>query len=153
MTDLISLLIDLIFENMFIFILIGGFIFNLVKRFAIGGKTAPKKQQQPMQEKSPIEEFKQLVNTREPEVQPREQFGKAKNLQEEYMNARKMINGSMNTGIPTMQMSHSAPVIKGRTSRRIGNISISKKHAAEGVIWSEILGPPRSKKPHYSRKW
>ncbi|WLR60588.1 hypothetical protein [Guptibacillus hwajinpoensis] len=30
------------------------------------------------------------------------------------------------------------------------NLSINKKNVRDGIIWSEILGPPRSKKPHPS---
>ncbi|CAN0344307.1 unnamed protein product, partial [Chrysoparadoxa australica] len=28
---------------------------------------------------------------------------------------------------------------------------VTKKRVIEGVIWSEILGPPRSKRPHSSQ--
>ncbi|WP_270179331.1 hypothetical protein [Alkalihalobacillus sp. CinArs1] len=34
--------------------------------------------------------------------------------------------------------------------REFGGISIKKKDVKKGVIWSEILGPPRSKNPHPS---
>jgi hypothetical protein len=31
------------------------------------------------------------------------------------------------------------------------NLIIDQQKAVQGVIWSEILGPPRSKNPHYTR--
>ncbi len=30
-------------------------------------------------------------------------------------------------------------------------LKVDRRNAIQGVIWSEILGPPRSKKPHYTR--
>ncbi|ALC89895.1 hypothetical protein AM500_08980 [Bacillus sp. FJAT-18017] len=30
-------------------------------------------------------------------------------------------------------------------------ISVSEKNLADAVVWAEILGPPRSKRPHYRR--
>ncbi|WP_052738052.1 hypothetical protein [Bacillus sp. SA1-12] len=32
------------------------------------------------------------------------------------------------------------------------SLSVDKQKAVQGIIWSEILGPPRSQNPHYTRK-
>ncbi|WP_377888435.1 hypothetical protein [Alkalihalobacillus sp. R86527] len=39
---------------------------------------------------------------------------------------------------------------KSSNKSEIGGISIKKRDVKKGVIWSEILGPPRSKKAHPS---
>lgn len=35
---------------------------------------------------------------------------------------------------------------------RANNLKVDKQKVMQGVIWSEILGSPRSKNPHYTRK-
>ncbi len=37
-----------------------------------------------------------------------------------------------------------------RSSVKQKGISISKRNVRNGIIWAEILGPPRSKRPHPS---
>ena len=37
-----------------------------------------------------------------------------------------------------------------RSSAKQKGISISKRNVRNGIIWAEILGPPRSKRPHPS---
>jgi hypothetical protein len=32
------------------------------------------------------------------------------------------------------------------------HLLIDRQKAVQGVVWSEILGAPRSKNPHYTRK-
>jgi hypothetical protein len=38
--------------------------------------------------------------------------------------------------------------VRKHTNKSVRRLSLSKEDVRKGVLWSEILGPPRSKKPH-----
>ncbi|MGM7721074.1 hypothetical protein [Metabacillus sp. Hm71] len=49
------------------------------------------------------------------------------------------------------KVNRQVPLPKGKRTINQNRLSINKQKAVQGIIWSEILGPPRSQNPHYTR--
>lgn len=158
MESLLQGIFDLIMSNAWILIIIIGFVLNTFKRFNSGQKEPttqiplPKQfnpfDQEPKQEKKAFEvETKYDYEEIEPEVVsdsqvPNTFYERYKELQQEGTYSE-TVNEDVEPAItvikPTATTQH----------KEIKNFS--KNKVVEGIIWSEILGPPRAKRPYRTR--
>ncbi|MBE4908025.1 hypothetical protein IMZ08_08165 [Bacillus luteolus] len=172
MDIMIQQLMGAIIENIIPLIFIIGIIVNIFKRFKEGGSGQNQPQQRkPVEHETTYEENNDRRTERNPfetmfeelDRKGREIFEQMDRKQEEpkpevsnrLNEALSRINNQeasapqrteikkVETIVPPKQKKSSSGALQG----------ISRKRAVEGVIWAEILGPPRSKRPHstYSR--
>ncbi len=151
-------IIDLIMSNPWILIIVIGFFINSFKRFNSGEKEPttqiplpkqfnpfdqdpkPEKKDYPVETKYEYDEFEakevstsQAPNTfieRYQELQQQGTYSETKSKGEE----------------PAIT------VQKPETAEHMAVKSYSKNKVVEGIIWSEILGPPRAKRPYQLRR-
>lgn len=168
MDIMLQQLIGAIIENIIPLIIIGGVILNIFKRF----KEGVSGQNQPQQSKPVAHESTYEDNTdRRTETNPfetmfeeldrkgREIFEQMDRRDEpkpevanKYVEALSRINTRQEMSVPERteikKVATVAPPNQKEKSTSGALRGISRKRAVEGVIWAEILGPPRSKRPH-----
>ncbi|WP_070120629.1 hypothetical protein [Bacillus marinisedimentorum] len=149
----IESLLTFIFDNFFLFLIIGG-IYSFLKRL---GEEGNKQERPPVQRQRENREprpdspyFEPETGEAEPDNRQRDRAPAEQtyqtaqnNLHQQYKDlvSQKEINDSgrvrkpAKPGLPKKQAIRSHP----------GHIN--KERAAEGVVWAEILSPPRSKRP------
>ncbi|MDQ0244496.1 hypothetical protein J2S09_002062 [Bacillus fengqiuensis] len=132
-----NLLFDFLMSNAFILVIIVGFIINIFKRYGEQSKTDQKP-------KRPLESKRKEIDIRK-EVEQAKQFKKqAASIQAKLEEAK-----ALSKSKPVQQAS--APPLTVKTQRvrekRIEKpLSFSKKQVVQGIIWSEVLGPPKAKR-------
>lgn len=135
-----NLLFDFLMSNAFILIIVIGFIFNIFKRYGEQSKTDPKP-------KRPLESKKKEMDIRK-EIEQAKQFKKqAASIQAKLEEAKAfskpkpVLHGKQTSAPPLMVKTQ-----RTRESRAKKPLSFSKKQVVQGVIWSEILSPPKAKR-------
>ncbi|MEH7236069.1 hypothetical protein [Bacillus sp. JJ1562] len=157
---LLQNLIEKIMSNAWILIVIIGFVLNAFKRFNSGEKEPttqipmpkqfnpfdqepkPEKEDHPKETKYDYEEIesKEVSDTQVPNT-----------FYERYQELQQQGTYSETT---IEEEEPALTVIKPTvaTSEQRGVKSFSKNKVVEGIIWSEILGPPRAKRPYQTRR-
>lgn len=93
-------------------------------------------------------ETRQRKEERKPPLQTvQEAYEKMKQRSEEHGEEVKVIKEQPKQK-PVMEQER--PISVNRSVRQ-NHLLIDQNKAAQGVIWSEILGPPRAKNPHYTK--
>lgn len=160
---------DFLFDNPFIIVVLIGIISSFFKKNKEEKKQTTQRSPKPFVERTPKpkpEIFKQLeqeiTKYLVPERQevPTKQETAKKSIQSDYLEAKKQAEAKppvlqeqnseqvlLEVQGEQYQMESSPPLTVPRAS-----FSVDKDRLADAVIWSEILGPPRAKRPHRSVK-
>jgi hypothetical protein len=130
-------IIDFLMNNFFIFIVIAGFLINLLKKYN-GEAQENKKQRRPM-------ETKPVIDVRS-EVDEAKKFQKQASAVMSKVEVEKKVKspGPALSDIQKDSVLLQPNVNRGK--RRANSFSISKKQVVQGIIWSEILAPPKAKR-------
>lgn len=135
-----NLLFDFLMSNAFILVIVIGFIFNIFKRYGEQSKTDQKP-------KRSLEPKRKEIDIRK-EVEQAKQFKKqAASIQAKLEEAK-----ALNKSKPVLhdKQTSALPLTvktqKMRERRAEKPLSFSKKQVVQGVIWSEILSPPKAKR-------
>jgi hypothetical protein len=130
-------IIDFLMNNFFIFIVIAGFLINLLKKYN-GEAQENKKQRRPMETK--------------PVIDVRSEVDEAKKFQKQasaVMSKVEVAKKVKNPGPALSDIQKDSVLLQpnvNRGKRRANSFSISKKQVVQGIIWSEILAPPKAKR-------
>jgi hypothetical protein len=151
-------LIEFAMANAWILVIIIGFVFNTFRRFNSGEKepTSPvpmPKQFNPFDQERKLEKDEYQVETKyETELEP-EEIPKTQVPNTFYDRYRELQQQGMYTETVTEEEEPVPTVIKPTVSGETRpSKTYSKNKVVEGIIWSEILGPPRAKKPYQIRR-
>ncbi|WP_449537022.1 hypothetical protein [Ferdinandcohnia sp. Marseille-Q9671] len=153
-------LFEFIMSNVWVLVIIAGFIFNTIKRFNSGDSEPTTQVPLPKQFNPFDQETKQekevayestYKNDAEPEVVPDSNvsnpfYDRYLELQQKGTYSEK---GNVTEDIEEPVLTISKP-IDTTEPKVIKNFSTNK--VVEGIIWSEILGPPRAKRPFQTRR-
>ncbi|WP_078413816.1 hypothetical protein [Priestia abyssalis] len=135
-----NLLFDFLISNAFILVIVIGFIFNIFKRYGEQSKTDQKT-------KRSLEPKRSEIDIRK-EVERAKQFKKqsasiqAKLEEAKALSKPKPVLHDRQTSAPLLTVKAQ----RIRESRAKKTLSFSKKQVVQGVIWSEILSPPKAKR-------
>ncbi|QOR65577.1 hypothetical protein IM538_17455 [Cytobacillus suaedae] len=160
-------LVGAIIENIIPLIIIGGVILNIFKRFkeGVSGQNQPQ-QRKPMEheptyddnterrtETNPFETMFEELDRKGREIfeQMDRRDEPKPEVSNKYVEALSRINTRQEMSVPERTEIKKVGTVAPRKQRpSSGDLrgGISRKRAVEGVIWAEILGPPRSKRPH-----
>lgn len=97
---------------------------------------------------------KPVMTTVERPKEKREKHKAKQTVQQAYEKMQKAEVGNYQKNIDATQK------IRGKSNKQVkqnpspvrdNRLIVDRRNAIQGVIWSEILGPPRSKNPHYTR--
>ncbi len=153
-------LIEFVMANAWILIIIIGFIANTFRRFGSGEKepTSPvpmPKQFNPFgQEPKPEKDEYQVETKYETEVEPEEipNTQVPNTFYDRYLELQQQ-GVYTETETVTREEEPMLKVVKPTASRETRQAkTYSKNKVVEGIIWSEILGPPRAKRPYQIRR-
>lgn len=142
----------ILFDNPFIIIILIGTIISFFKRANANKQTQPnprstrdtnqipdRKRELPQRSKTRLEqqyiEIKKSAEVSQPEVKPEPKIRKTRNDKIE----------SMDEVIRSEDVSV-------KHQKNISSFTPNNKDIIDGIIWSEILGPPRSMNPHTSQR-
>lgn len=157
-------IIDFIFENLFFILLIGGAILNLLGKgkkeeqqnkkkqapqkpvpeidwkqiFEQEAKPIEPKQVQPIE---PIEPETEPIFVEETEINPFEE--EQKKLLQKQAELQKLEEDLQKVSSPQMVEN----IVNRKLTRQTYFHKITKDDVVRGVVWSEVLGPPRAKRP------
>ncbi|MCC3356675.1 hypothetical protein [Bacillus sp. REN16] len=155
---LIQNIIEKVMANPWILIIIIGLAVNTFKRFASGEKEPtpqvplPKQFNPFDQEPKPVKEVQQAESKYEFEPKEVPETSVSNTFYERYQELQQKGTYSETTtqdeGQPVLEVIKPRAAASGQT----GVKSFSKNKVVEGIIWSEILGPPRAKKPYQIRR-
>ena len=151
-------LINFVMGNAWILIIIIGFVFNTFKRFNSGESepTTPvpmPKQFNPFdQERKPEKDEYQVETKYEAELEP-EEIPNTQVPNTFYDRYLELQQQGTYTETITEEEEPVLTVIKPTASRETSPAkTYSRDKVVEGIIWSEILGPPRAKRPYQIRR-
>lgn len=162
--NVIQGIFEFIIGNLFLVIIVGGFILNVIQRYIGSGAEDQEKrpQRQPM---PPVGNPTSREERNRPQripYRPSDRDEKEtvvevkKDMQEEAQAVRNELQEKLEQlktqrEMPKRAVGGSSLTIdkNQRTSTR--PVAFSKKSAVQGVIWSEVLGPPKSKRQSYKR--
>lgn len=107
--------------------------------------------------------FDELTNNEPKETSPIKAVPKAetpqnklKNLEEEYLQARKESEISRKRVAQARKQNEVAKELENKVKREESETLLSEypdaKTLVNGIVWSEILGEPRSKKPYFAKR-
>lgn len=153
-------LIEFVMANAWIVVIIIGFVFNTFRRFTRGESepTTPvpmPKQFNPFdQERKPEKDEYQVETKYETEVEPEEipDTQVPNTFYDRYLELQQQ-GVYTETETVTREEEPMLKVLKPTASRETRQAkTYSKNKVVEGIIWSEILGPPRAKRPYQIRR-
>ncbi|PAD66920.1 hypothetical protein CHH83_21650 [Bacillus sp. 7586-K] len=139
-----------IFTNPLVWAIIVGLITKLF--FSKDEDSNKKKEQTNNKPKQKLP--KPVVTTVERHKEKREKHKTRQTVQQAYEKMQKAEVGNYQKNIDATQK------IRGKSNKQVkqnpppvrdNRLIVDRRNAIQGVIWSEILGPPRSKNPHYTR--
>jgi DNA repair exonuclease SbcCD ATPase subunit len=145
-------LVDFILSNPLV---IAGFIFVLSSLF--GKKKKEKKQRRQMEDPAsaasvPVPSIDQTANQQAAEERLKEAID---TIETRYYSAKSEMSelgNEIGSAADEIQAEIQTGSKKSQLKRTKANPVINKDNVVQGIIWSEILGLPRSKKPHASAK-
>jgi hypothetical protein len=157
MLDVIGFLLDLVFDNVFVLAVLFGFIsllFNKIRGAGSPGQP-PRSAMPPFSGEGPLGPMARGGMSRgEPAGQvghPEPQTAPVREVYEAISEMRSAIDMpeadpiEPSTGLRGASKSGQLPVYA--SSSRL-----NARNAAQGMIWSEVFGPPRARKPHTARR-
>ncbi|MCF6137969.1 hypothetical protein [Pseudalkalibacillus berkeleyi] len=158
-------LIELLMANLFFVILIIGGIYSFFKRQMekYNEEQQPGKNRQrqhnPHQAETMSMPREERSRSSRPARQPSERSKKVQtNIEEMYMEKREEFDRSITDRSTTDRSDRMQRTIRPVRSKSKPKLKASKSdlipnpdNVAQGVIWAEILGPPRSRKPHSTK--
>ncbi|MDQ0224823.1 hypothetical protein [Metabacillus niabensis] len=139
-----------IFTNPLVWAIIVGLITKLF--FSKDEDSNKKKEQTNNKPKQKLP--KPVMTTVERHKEKREKHKTRQTVQQAYEKMQKAEVGNYQKNIDAKQK------IRGKSYKQVkqnpspvrdNRLIVDRRNAIQGVIWSEILGPPRSKNPHYTR--
>jgi hypothetical protein len=136
-------------------LVVAGLIFVLSSLF---GKKEKEKKQRRQKEKRSSAESVPLPSNEKNDKQPvhHESMKEAiETIELRYHSAKKEISelgAHVGSGINENQLTNQIEAKSSDHKRQQKSAAINSENAVQGFIWSEILGPPRSKKPHSRTK-
>ena len=135
-------LIDLLLNNIFFVIIAIGGIVSFFKRMG----NEEDQTQKPRQSGRPSAQGnqKRSESTRSTKRSGEETYDSKSDTVSAYQEALERISDRDD---PQYELKVQRPVQK-QTYKKHKRLSLNKRDVRNGVLWSEILGPPRSKKPH-----
>ncbi|MBD8069195.1 hypothetical protein [Bacillus sp. PS06] len=161
--DIIGDLIEFIMGNLFFVVLILGAIFNFLRRKP-DTEQAPNKESRRTGPESnqgegrtqlkdifqQIEEaFKEEQEAQQPKPTPKEQpapIVEHRVESQEMMDRYERLKETSRHEAVSDRLKPKASTQVQRKSTQTSRLSLSKKQALQGVVWAEILGPPRAKR-------
>ncbi|HZH62935.1 MAG TPA: hypothetical protein VEY70_25970 [Metabacillus sp.] len=118
-------------------------------------KNRPNPRQNPKPNSRPVP--KPVMTTVETKQRREDRKPPLQTVQEAYEMMRQRSREQENEVKAVKEQSKKEPVVKQERPILV-NRNVSQNHlvidqnkAAQGVIWSEVLGPPRAKNPHYTK--
>lgn len=144
---------DFLFENPFIIVVLIGIISSLFKKTKGQTKANPKPSK-PFVENTPIPEITNFEGVREEPIRTldteyrdmkKEAEAKITALKEQQKRFEQKAE-RMNSTTRMNQSVRSTPT----ATNNKATFQVDQEKLADAVVWSEILGPPRAKKPHRS---
>jgi hypothetical protein len=164
MDIMLQQLFGAIIENIIPLVLIGGVILNIFKRFKEGASGQNQQQRRPevqadetdrRTETNPFETMFEELDRKGREIfeqmdrKTESKPVKTNRTEETLANLRTEREVSVPIRTEMKKVSEIAPQKQQQKKPSLGTLKgISRKRAVEGVIWAEILGPPRSRRPH-----
>ena len=152
--NIVETLIKLIINNAFIFVIVGGIIFNVVQRFIAQSK----EEEQQRSKRAPMPPVNNPSRRERPRYRPVKEEPKTARMEPETVPSAETnpLQGKLEE---LKNRSYHEPSIQKKITVEKPKITgeknvfqpISRKEAVQGVIWSEILGPPKSKQRKYKR--
>lgn len=150
-------LLDFIFSNIWIVIIIGGFILNTFKRFN-GGESEPTTQIPFPKQFNPFDQEKKEVTEvheerkYETQVDETPVSNSSNTFYEKYLELQeKNLYGDTGSAKEEVTTPTIAKPTRPIQTEQQPVRAFSNNKVVEGIIWSEILGPPRAKKPFHRR--
>jgi hypothetical protein len=143
----LSDLFEVFFSNIVIVVLVIGGIISFLKR-NIGNNNNPSRPINKKAASRPVNPRTEVSTPIEPyvETEPQRSTKRIEVLKKHKEFKEPNLNG-------IERRSRINRTTKSRTNKRKKRLVSNKPdHVIQGVIWSEILGPPRSKVPHQSRR-
>ncbi|MCA1031798.1 hypothetical protein LCL95_12255 [Bacillus timonensis] len=153
MSNFINELLQFIFSNIFILVIIGGFILNFFKKVREATSeqnSAPRPQQR-----------KEYERRNEPSLEQMKEINVESHPQMRKNTTENNFNTQANDLLAKYQQLQQEPmfteekkpqVLAPKRMKKVKELpSYSKNKAVQGIIWSEVLGPPRSKKPLFRK--
>ncbi|MFS0861606.1 hypothetical protein [Fredinandcohnia sp. 179-A 10B2 NHS] len=152
-------LLDFIFSNIWIVIIIGGFILNTFKRFN-AGESEPTTQIPFPKQFNPFDqekkEVKEVYEERkfETHVDETPVSNSSNTFYEKYLELQeKNLYGETSPAVEEVIKPTKAKPTRPIQTEQQPVQAFSNNKVVEGIIWSEILGPPRAKKPIQRRNY
>ncbi|WP_078545562.1 hypothetical protein [Litchfieldia alkalitelluris] len=154
-------LLNLIMSNLFFVILIVGAIYNFLRR--MGGQqqqqnqspstgTAPTEEKR-TQLKDIFQQFEEAFKDEEEVARPTPKTPAVEsNPQSHEMLQRYERIKETKPAADIPYGTRNIKTVSGQSKPKKSSSRISKNNAAQGVIWAEILGPPRAKRTLYSQR-
>ncbi|MDQ0858332.1 hypothetical protein [Bacillus sp. V2I10] len=145
-------LVDFILSNPLV---IAGFIFVLSSLF--GKKKKGKQQRRQMENPAssasvPVPSIDQTANQPAAEERLKEAIDTIENRHHSAKSEMIELGNEIGSAADAIQAEIQTDSKNSQLKRTTANPVINKDNVVQGIIWSEILGPPRSKKPHASAK-
>ncbi|MEH7379907.1 hypothetical protein V7138_05440 [Bacillus sp. JJ1533] len=159
MDSLIQNLIELVMSNAWILIIILGFVFNTFKRFNADEKEpTPQiplpKQFNPFNQERKTEKEEYQVETKYDDNEFESKEGSDTQVPNTFYERYQELQQKGTYNETTTEEEPALTVIKPSLATRENKAvkGFSKNKVVEGIIWSEILGPPRAKRPYQTRR-
>ncbi|TYR82365.1 hypothetical protein FZC66_01855 [Priestia megaterium] len=160
--NVIEALIEFIVGNLFIIVIIGGVIFNVIQRFMATSnedeqKRSKRQPMPPVGGPSTSDRPKRIPYR--PEMERKEEPVRQLTHKVESVeptNAQQQLQEKLEE-LKSKAKQSPSPISKGSISSMsksratTSSLHVSRKEALQGVIWSEILGAPKSKRQIYKR--
>jgi DNA repair exonuclease SbcCD ATPase subunit len=145
-------LVDFILSNPLV---IAGFIFVLSSLFR--KKKKEKKQRRQMEDPAsaasvPVPSIDQTANQQAAEERLKEAIDTIETRYHSAKSEMSELGNEIGSAADEIQAEIQTGSKKSQLKRTKANPVINKDNVVQGIIWSEILGLPRSKKPHASAK-
>ncbi|KSU87091.1 hypothetical protein ACTHAL_000160 [Priestia flexa] len=162
--NIIQGIFEFIIGHLFLVIIVGGFILNVIQRYIGSGAEEEEKrpQRQPMPPVGNPTSREERNRPKRIPYRPSERNKKEtvveakKDMKEEAQAVRNELQEKLEQlktqrEIPKRAETSSVSSINKKQDTSTRPVVFSKKAAIQGVIWSEVLGPPKSKRRSYKR--
>jgi hypothetical protein len=149
-------LFELLLENIVFVVIAIGFITSFLRKVKQGQEQSGEQQSQGMppfgQGSAPSSRKARPARVEHAPVRPQQEMVRAEeSLPEQYADWRVLAQGQETSRISSVKgiQENNKPVAA--ASSLSGEISPAQ--AAQGIVWAEVFGPPRAKRPYGTRRW